>query len=110
MPTRSQCSACELIERLSASLASRRLSCIRSEIFTMPISALHIYVPYMKCISTPSGPQDLQRPHRQVQRHGLAHAADDLEHAIAVDAAGVERLVQRIDAGDRHAVQPDDQV
>src|SRR4051812_1764679 len=40
MPTRIQCSACALIERLSASLALRRLSCIWSEIFTMPMGIL----------------------------------------------------------------------
>ena len=37
MPMRIQCSAWELMERLSAALATRRFSCICSEILTMPM-------------------------------------------------------------------------
>src|SRR3954470_1178967 len=108
MPTRSQCSACALMERLSASLASRRLSCMRSEILTMPMAALLIRSIYGTYIT--SGTQHLRGTHGQVHRRRRAHAANHLEHAVAVDAAGVQRLVQRIDAGDGHAVQPHDDV
>src|SRR5690606_1972577 len=45
MPMRIQCSAWALIERLSAPLASRRFSCMSSEIVTMPM-----FLPWTKRI------------------------------------------------------------
>src|SRR3990167_4716376 len=55
MPTRIQCSACALMDRLSAVPATRRFSCIRSEILTIPIDNLYvkrirsIYISYVLC-------------------------------------------------------------
>src|SRR5574343_1137539 len=46
MPTRSQCSAWALIERHSALLVWRSVSCICSEILTMPMAA-SLYGLYM---------------------------------------------------------------
>src|SRR5690606_33380429 len=42
MPTRSQCSACALMERLKAELVRRRFSCICSDILTIPMVAIRI--------------------------------------------------------------------
>src|SRR3954462_8039344 len=99
MPTRSQCSACALIERVSASLALRRLSCIRSEILTIPmVQPLgFLYVPYTDRISAGQGSQErpagsgtqyLQWPHGEIERGRRPRAAYDLHHAVAVHPAG----------------------
>ena len=52
----------------------------------------------------------LARPHREVDRLAGRVAAQHLQHAVVVDAAGVQRLVQAVDRIDRDAVEADDQV
>jgi len=55
MPTRSQCSACALIERLRAALVRRKFSCICSEILTIPTAGTLYMIcrqfVYYQCLS-----------------------------------------------------------
>jgi hypothetical protein len=54
MPMRIQCSACALIERLSALLEMRRFSCMSSEIFTMPTANIRYEMYMLRILTKPS--------------------------------------------------------
>src|SRR4051812_1466318 len=50
------------------------------------------------------------RPHAQVERRPACAAAQDLQHAVAMDTGCVERLMQPVDRVDGDAVEADDEV